>query len=99
MEDLYTLFPIADIQEAGEDEREKDGDEEEEKMLEIAKEGGYAERNTRTSYVPLTPSCAARSNCIDLSAKWYVVLLFPRDSDVLSPLRCSLCLTQLQWEI
>ncbi|CAK6966906.1 Hypothetical predicted protein [Scomber scombrus] len=45
------------------------------------------------------PSSVAWSNCIDLSAKWYVVLLFPRDSDELSPLRCSLCLTQLQWEI
>lgn len=45
------------------------------------------------------PSCVAWSKCIDLSAKWYVVLLFPRDSDVLSPLRRSLCLTQLQWEI
>lgn len=45
------------------------------------------------------PSCVAWRKCIDLSAKWYVVLLFPRDSDVLSLLRRSLCLAQLQREI
>lgn len=45
------------------------------------------------------PSFEAWHKCINLSAKWYVVLLFPPDSDVLSPLRRSLCLTELQWEI
>lgn len=50
----------------------------------------------QTSYGPLTPPW---SECTDLSAKWYVVLLLPRVSDVLSPLRRSLCFTQLQREI
>lgn len=49
-----------------------------------------------TSYGSLAlPWC----ECINLSTKWYVVLLLPRVSEALSPLRRSLCLTQLQRKI